>query len=205
MLYTHHQNREYVAALDAERLRRSSADGRALERMIAAAATGDQSAWSAIVHRFSGRIARVARGYGLNAYQADDVAQETWLRLYRGLGGVRDPQALGAWVDTTARRESLRVLKRRGREDLTDADLGTDAAASADPEAELLAERRAALAHALATLPERQRRLMESLLAETEPSYADVSEQLGLPIGSIGPTRGRCVQRLRRMLAPELR
>ena len=204
MLHTHHQNRHYVAALDAERLRRSSADRGALERIIAAAATGDQSAWSAIVSRFGGRIARVARGYGLNAHQADDVAQETWIRLYRGLGRVRDPHALGAWVDTTARRESLRALKRRSREDLTDEELGSNAADFTDPDEELLAERRAALAAALARLPEHQRRLMECLLAETEPSYADVSVQLGLPIGSIGPTRGRCVERLRRMLAPEL-
>ncbi|MDA0179514.1 sigma-70 family RNA polymerase sigma factor [Solirubrobacter phytolaccae] len=204
MLHTHHQNREYVAALDAERQRRSTADGRALERMIAAAARGDQSAWSALVSRFSGRIARVARGYGLNPYQADDVAQETWLRLYRGLERVRDPQALGAWVDTTARRESLRALKRRGREDLTGEDLFVDVVAYDDPDEALLAERRVALAAALARLPERQQRLMESLLADTEPSYADVSAELGLPVGSIGPTRGRCVERLRRILAPEL-
>jgi len=199
MLYTHHQNREYVAALDAERLRRSSADGRALERMIAAAATGDQSAWSAIVHRFSGRIARVARGYGLNAYQADDVAQETWLRLYHNLERVREPRALGAWVDTTARRECLRALRGTRREELTDEELGVDDIAPDETDAEL-EERRAALTRALANLPEHQRVLMECLLAESEPSYADVASELGIPIGSIGPTRGRCVERLRREL-----
>ena len=194
MIHTHHQDRNYVAAVDAERL----------ERMVAAAGRGDQSAWSALVARFRGQIMRVARSHGLNTYQADDVAQETWLRLYRSLGRVRDPGALGAWVDTTARRESLRALGSGRREELTDEEIGVAAAAPDDPDEELLQERQAALAAALAKLPEKQRVLMESLLAESEPSYADVAVRLGLPIGSIGPTRGRCVERLRGMLAPEL-
>src|ERR1700742_2782056 len=98
MLHTHHQDRHYVAALDAERLRQSGA--RDLERVVAAAANDDQLAWSALVSRFRGRISRVTRAHGLNAHQADDVAQETWLRLFRNVSRVRDPQALGAWIDT---------------------------------------------------------------------------------------------------------
>ncbi len=201
MLHTHHQDRNYVAALEADR-RRESALG--LERMVAAAGRGDQSAWSALVARFRGQILRVARSHGLNAHQADDVAQETWVRLYRSLERVRDPGALGAWVDTTARRESLRALRSGRREDLTDEEIGIAAAAPDDPDDDLLQERRAALAGAMEKLPERQRTLMASLLAESEPSYADVAARLGLPIGSIGPTRGRCVESLREMLAPEL-
>jgi RNA polymerase sigma factor (sigma-70 family) len=201
MLHTHHQDRNYVAALDAERQRLSRSR---LERTVAAATRGDQTAWSALIARFRGHVNRVARGYGLNPYQADDVAQETWLRLYRNLGRVRDPLALGSWVDTTARRESLRMLRSHRREDLTDQEVGVEPVPSDDTADELLQERRAALARALAELSDRQRALIESLLSDPEPSYADISARLGLPTGSIGPTRGRCVKRLRRVLAPEL-
>ena len=189
MLHQLHQDRNYLAALDAERI----------ERMVAAAGRGDQSAWSALVARFRGRVLRVARSHGLNSHQADDVAQETWLRLYHNLERVREPRALGAWVDTTARRECLRALRGTRREELTDEELGVDDIAPDETDAEL-EERRAALTRALANLPEHQRVLMECLLAESEPSYADVASELGIPIGSIGPTRGRCVERLRREL-----
>ena len=117
MLHQLHQDRNYIATLDADRLRDSAqrgrrpADAHTIERMVAAAGRGDQSAWSALVTRFRGRVLRVARSHGLNPHQADDVAQETWLRLYRNLERVRDPLALGAWVDTTARRECLRALR----------------------------------------------------------------------------------------------
>ena len=188
MLHTLHQNRTYLAAVDAERI----------ERMVAAAGRGDQSAWSAIVARFRGRIMRVARSHGLNPHQADDVAQETWLRLFRNLERVRDPLALGAWVDTTARRECLRALRGTRREELTDEELGVDRVADAADEQH--EERRAALIRAVANLPEHQRVLMECLLADSEPSYADAASELGIPIGSIGPTRGRSVERLRREL-----
>jgi RNA polymerase sigma factor (sigma-70 family) len=206
MLHQLHQDRNYVATLEADRLRESAqrsrpADAHKLERMVVAAGRGDQSAWSALVARFRGHVMRVARSHGLNAYQADDVAQETWLRLYRNLERVRDPLSLGAWVDTTARRESLRALRGHRREELTGEEIGVESAISDDPADELLQERRAAVASALAKLPVRQRTLMESLLAEPELSYADVSAMLGMPVGSIGPTRGRCVERLRKELA----
>ena len=208
MLHQLHQDRHYVASLDAERLRESAqrrrpADADTIERMVAAAGRGDQSAWSALVARFRGRVMRVARSHGLNAHQADDVAQETWLRLFRNLEHVRDPLAIGAWVDTTARRECLRALRSIRGEELTGEDVGVERVVPDELDDEL-EERRAALAHALATLPERQRTLMEFLLAETEPSYADASAELGMPIGSIGPTRGRCLEKLRRELAAEI-
>jgi RNA polymerase sigma factor (sigma-70 family) len=209
MLHQLHQDRNYIATLEADRLRESArrsrpADARKLERMVVAAGRGDQSAWAALVARFRGHVTRIARSHGLNSHQADDVAQETWLRLYRNLGRVRDPLSLGAWVDTTARRESLRALKGRRREELTDEEIGVEAAVIDDPDDDLLQERRAALEGALAKLSDRQRTLMVSLLAEPEPSYADVSVTLGIPVGSIGPTRGRCVDRLRKELAPEV-
>jgi RNA polymerase sigma factor (sigma-70 family) len=192
MLHTHHQDRHYVASVEAERQRRSD-----LNAVVSAAGRGDQSAWSNLVAHFRGRIMRVARSHGLNAYQADDVAQETWLRLDRGLGSLRDPQALGAWLDTTARRESLRTLRDHRNETLTDQEIGTEVALPDDPHGELMQERREAMAEALQSLPERHQALMTSLLADPAPSYAEVASELGIPIGSIGPIRGRCVERLR--------
>ncbi len=188
----------YLDELAADRLRRL------MNEMVAAAGGGDQAAWSDLVARFRGRVIRVARAHGLDPYQADDVAQETWLRLYRNLGTVRDPFSLGAWIETTARRESLRLLVGRRREELTGDDVGVDRPAADDGDDAELEERRAALARGLRKLSRRQRTLMESLLAEPAPSYADVSTRIGIPIGSIGPTRGRCVKRLRQELAPEL-
>jgi len=193
-----HHTRTYLDTREVERLRRL------LNEMVAAAGAGDQAAWADLVARFRGRVIRVARAHGLDPYQADDVAQETWLRLYRNLGNVRDPFSLGAWIETTARRESLRALVGRRREELTGDEVGVDRALLDDGEDAELEERKAALARGLKTLNSRQRALMESLLAEPAPSYADVSLRVGIPIGSIGPTRGRCVKRLRQELAPEL-
>jgi len=193
-----YQTRTYLDAREVERLRRL------LSEMVAAAAEGDQAAWSDLVARFRGRVIRVARAHGLDAHQADDVAQETWLRLYRNLANVRDPFSLGAWIETTARRESLRVLAGRRREELTGDDVGIDLPVLDDGGDAVLEERKAALARGMRKLNRRQRALMESLLAEPAPSYADVSLRVGIPIGSIGPTRGRCVRRLRQELAPEL-
>lgn len=188
----------YLDELEAGRLRRL------LNEMVAAAHDGDQAAWSDLVARFRGRVFRVARAHGLDPCQADDVAQETWLRLYRSLDTVRDPFSLGAWIETTARRESLRALVGRRREELTGDDVGVDRPVLDEGDEGVLEERRAALAQGLRKLNYRQRALMESLLADPAPSYADVSLRVGIPIGSIGPTRGRCVKRLRQELAPEL-
>jgi RNA polymerase sigma factor (sigma-70 family) len=188
----------YLDEVEAGRLRRL------LNEMVAAAHDGDQAAWSDLVARFRGRVFRVARAHGLDPYQADDVAQETWLRLYRSLDSVRDPFSLGAWIETTARRESLRALIGHRHEELTGEDVGVDRPVLDDGGEAVLEERRAALARGLTKLNRRQRALMESLLADPAPSYADVSLRVGIPIGSIGPTRGRCVKRLRQELAPEL-
>ena len=194
----HHHSRSYLDQLEVDRLRRL------LNEMVSAAGGGDQAAWSDLVQRFRGRVIRVARAHGLDPHQADDVAQETWLRLYRNLGNVRDPFSLGAWIETTARRESLRVLAGRRREELTGDDVGIDLPALDGTDDAVLEERKAALARGLMKLNGRQRALMQSLLVEPAPSYADVSVRVGIPIGSIGPTRGRCVRRLRQELAPEL-
>jgi RNA polymerase sigma factor (sigma-70 family) len=151
-----------------------------------------------LVPRHDRRLRRVARAYGLSTWDVDDVVQATWLQYLEHGDALREPSALGAWLETTARRLSLRVLQRRVREQLT-ATGDASAAGGAEPEPELLAaERRSLLFGAVAGLPDRQRRLMRMLVLRPELSYEEVGRRLAMPVGSIGPTRARCLDRLSR-------
>ena len=174
-----------------------------LAALVNAARAGDDVAWRRLVTRYERRLRDVVRSYRLSPADADDVLQTTWLRLFNNIGRIRDPDAVGAWLATTARRECLRLLQGPTREQLTDdADLG-EACEQDSPEVELLAaERRAVLNRALATLPERHRRLMAMLASEEAPDYRHISQTLAMPIGSIGPIRARSIARLLRH--PEL-
>jgi|tagenome__1003787_1003787.scaffolds.fasta_scaffold20892145_2 RNA polymerase sigma factor (sigma-70 family) len=178
---------------------RPDAASRELEALVAAAARGDQRAWSLIVDRFSAAVRAVARRHRLSAHDTDDVVQATWLRLLEHIGEIRRAEALPAWLQTTAARESLKVLRSAGREQPTEAELFERQATVSDPVRGLAdAERDAALGDAIATLPDRHERLMRMLLTEPEPTYNEVSRALDMPIGSIGPIRARSLERLRR-------
>jgi RNA polymerase sigma factor (sigma-70 family) len=185
--------------------RRRPAGGAARERgaLVAAARAGDDAAWRALVARFERRLREVVRSYRLSAADVDDVLQTTWLRLFSHLGQIREPTAVGGWLATTARRECLRLLQGPIREQLSDdPDLG-ESREQDGPETELLAaERRAVLDRALATLPERHRRLMTMLASDAAPDYEHISQALAMPVGSIGPIRARSLARLLRH--PEL-
>ena len=138
MLHHLHHTTDYVASVHEERLRRGTRlDSADLSAAMKAAENGDAHAWAMLISRFRGHVARVARSYGLNAHQVDDVAQETWLRLYRHIGSVRDPHALGAWLGTTASRESLRALAGDRREEPTDEELCVGTATGDDVADEL--------------------------------------------------------------------
>lgn len=177
----------------------TSLSGEALERVVNAAAAGDDRAWALLQHRFAMRIRAVARRYRLAPQDVDDVAQTTWLRLLEHIGAMRDANAIGAWLETTARRESLRLLRQAKRERPTDDAALTERPAEAVAERRLVAaERRTALDASLRQLPGRQRRLLVEMFAEPTASYAEISRSLGMPIGSIGPTRARLLARLRR-------
>jgi RNA polymerase sigma factor (sigma-70 family) len=173
--------------------------------LLAAAADGDQVAWTRIVDRYAGLVWSVARGFRLGQADAADVAQATWLRLVEHLRTIRDSDHLGAWLATTARREALALLRHAGRDVPTGDPLDFDAW---DDRAEplelglLTAERDAQLWQAFRTLPGRCQRLLRVLLAEPAPSYVEVGEALGIPVGSIGPTRARCLAALRHRLGP---
>jgi RNA polymerase sigma factor (sigma-70 family) len=178
--------------------RRPSADAQELERLVMAASAGDRTAVSTLVERFARRICMVARMHRLAAEDVEDVMQTTWLRLLEHAGKIRDPAAIGAWLETTARRESLRLLRTSSREHPTDNDMVLDAPVAPVDDKRLQAtERRVALAGALRQVSGHQRELLSMLFAEPAPSYAEISRTLGMPIGSIGPTRARCLARLR--------
>jgi RNA polymerase sigma factor (sigma-70 family) len=166
--------------------------------VVTAASAGDRTALSELVERFATRVRTVARMHRLAAHDVDDVMQTTWLRLLEHVGTIRDPNAVGAWLETTARRESLRLLRASGRECPTDNERVLDAPVAPVDERRLGDdERRAAVAAALEQMTGRRRELLSMLFAEDAPSYAEISRALSMPIGSIGPTRARCLAWLR--------
>jgi RNA polymerase sigma factor (sigma-70 family) len=170
-----------------------------LAAVVDAARAGDDAAWRALVGRFERRLREVVRSYRLSAADVDDVLQTTWLRLFTHIAQIREPAAIGGWLATTARRECLRLLQGPVREQLTPDPQPGEPREQDGPETRLLAaERRAVLDRALATLPERHRRLMAVLASDPAPDYRHISEMLAMPTGSIGPIRARSLARLLR-------
>jgi RNA polymerase sigma factor (sigma-70 family) len=163
--------------------------------LVAHAAAGEVWAWTALIVRFRPVATAVARRHRLSPDDCEEVAQRTWLRLLGAIERLDRPAQLGAWVATTARHESLRLLGQR-REEPVEAppEPGVVPDADGDVTAE---ECREALDRALAAVPARQRELMRLLMRDPTPSYEQISRALGIPIGSIGPTRARCIARLR--------
>lgn len=176
--------------------------GEEVASLALAAAAGDQRAWERLVAEFSGLVWAVTRAHRLSRSDAADVAQTTWLRLVEHIGRIQDPGRLGAWLATTARRECLRLLRTAARTMPADDEFleqePSDATVDADV---LLAERDAALWQAFDRLPGRDQALLRLLVADPTPSYDEIGAALGMPIGSIGPTRARCLERLRREAA----
>lgn len=179
----------------------SSADG----QLVLAALAGDGSAFDRLVVRFSPLVWSVTRAHGLRKAEAEDVYQITFLRLVTHLGSIRDPCSVGGWLRVTVRNESLRFLRRSARETPTAGDAGelepADDVVPSVGTAFLTAERDAGLWEALGQLKPKCQRLLRLLADESEPTYAEVSEVLGMPIGSIGPIRRRCLDELRTALA----
>jgi RNA polymerase sigma factor (sigma-70 family) len=165
--------------------------------LLTAAAEGDRAAWNALVERFTPLVWATVRGHRLGDADAADVVQTTWLRLVEHLGRIQEPERVGAWLATTARRESLRVIAAGGRVSPTDALDDMPDAASGPAEAVVRKDRDALLRKALGALGDRCRTLLRMLATEPPPSYDEISAILDMPVGSIGPTRGRCLARLR--------
>jgi RNA polymerase sigma factor (sigma-70 family) len=174
-----------------------------LRALIGAANDGDETAWGSIVDRFSGLVWATARAHRLSNADAADVVQTTWLRLVEHLDRIHNPDGLGAWLATTARHECLRLIRLRGRELSTDESSLFDAPTEEPVEKRLITkERDHALQRALRTIGERCQALLRMLAAPEPPSYEEIGAALGMPIGAIGPTRARCLDKLRR--SPDL-
>jgi RNA polymerase sigma factor (sigma-70 family) len=167
--------------------------------LLEAAARGDQAAWDALVDRYASLLWSIARAHRLSDADAADVVQTTWLKLVENFGRIRDPERLPGWLATTTKHECLRQIRRAGRERPTDDQAWeSEPASGADVDAALLLdERDATLWRALGLLSDQCRRLLRVLMATPPPSYAEVAAALDMPIGSIGPTRQRCLGRLR--------
>jgi RNA polymerase sigma factor (sigma-70 family) len=169
--------------------------------LLAEAGAGNSAAWDELVSRYSGLVWAVARGFALSMADAADVSQTTWLRLVEHLTKLREPEHLGGWLATTARNECLRLLRKNGRE-VVEADAGIDVeSGEPTPEAVVLDnERDRLLWLSLGEIPQRCQVLLRALSLTPPPSYGEVSAALGMPVGSIGPTRARCLDHLKRRL-----
>ncbi|WBB75903.1 sigma-70 family RNA polymerase sigma factor [Micromonospora sp. WMMD1128] len=169
------------------------------------ARAGDRGALDEVVRELNPLLWRVARAQGLTAEEAADVVQTTWLELVRGLHAIRSSTSLAAWLVTTTRREAWRV---RGLAQRQAPHPAADLESSPDPDPGpvdvlLSEERDRALWRHVARLPERCRTLLRIVAHVDRPDYAAVAQALGMPRGSIGPTRGRCLAKLRELLAAD--
>ena len=169
--------------------------------VVAAAGAGNQDAWNALVERFASTVWAIARGHRLNSADAADVFQTTWLRLLENLDRIEQPERVGAWIGTTARRECLRVLRVSSRQVPNGSDFEVLPDTTSEPhEGNLIAgERSRVVNHLVDQLPVRSQLLLRLLSADSPLSYRDISTALSMPIGSIGPTRARALEQLRRL------
>jgi RNA polymerase sigma factor (sigma-70 family) len=183
------------------RLTRGRLPDERIAELVKSASAGDQRAWNSLVQQFGGLVWAVARAHRLRDADAADVSQATWLRLLENLGALKEPARVGAWLATTARRECLRTLRQGERRVL----YGDDAPEheSPDPSPDgvvVLGERDEALWRGFSRLRPSDQALLRLLMADPRPPYEEISAALDMPIGSIGPTRQRALERLRREL-----
>lgn len=169
---------------------------------------GDPSGMSALVDLVTTLLWHTARTQGLSQSEAEDVVQNTWLRLVQHVARIDDPQGILKWLITTTRRESWVVSKRARRVDLIDTmevvDGPSQQGAVAGPEQIVLrGEAQATVWAHYRLLPRRCQTLLRVIALAERPDYARVAEALGMPIGSIGPTRGRCLAKLRAALTAD--
>ena len=171
--------------------------------LIDAARRGESTAYEEILRRHERHLWRVVRQYRLNHADAQDVVQVTWLRLLENLDRIHDPDRLAGWLATTASRECLRILRRTQRE-VGDAETclvrRPDETATSPEQQAISGAMAAVLRKQVAALPVRGQALLWALTCQDAPGYTEVAQLIGMPVGSIGPTRGRYLRRLRSQL-----
>ena len=186
--------------------RQTSVQSLSVASLVARAGEGDGRAWEELVARFGGMIAATGRRYRLVPADIAELQQTTWLRLVANLHKIEQPERVGGWLATTARRESLQLLRRASKyhggadqmlANMPDAHLP-------EPDARPIAdERDAVLRAAWGRLKPRCQELLTLLVTDDPMGYKDLSQFLNMPVGSIGPTRARCLEHLRRLMAEE--
>jgi RNA polymerase sigma factor (sigma-70 family) len=192
-----------MAGTDTEQPRGRLADAAADD--FRAWRAGDGVALDRLVRRLTPTLWHVARAYGLSREAAEDAVQSSWVVFSRSSDSVRDPQAVLAWLCVVARRQALQMLQESRNEDSTEpGTLSEVAPAQAGLEDGVLADREARILwQKVNLLPDRCRRLLRIVAFDDRPDYQAVSTRLGMPVGSIGPTRRRCLDKLRALLADD--
>lgn len=161
------------------------------------ATRGEESAWTEIVRRYTPLVVGVCRRCRVFGVDAEDVAGTVWLQLVSARAGIREPEALPGWLVTTTRRECVALLRDKQRQVPSSIDVMDETEPGVDASV-LVNERRDAVRSAFRWLPDRDRELLALLFSDPPTPYADISATLGMPIGAIGPTRQRCLAKVRR-------
>lgn len=171
------------------------------ECLVQALAAGDPAAWAWVVARYRRLLHHVTLRTGLGREQREDVLQTTWLRLFEHAAQLRTPEAIGSWLVTTAVREALAVRRRSRHEQVTQT--LPESAADGEDLDDLMHLHLAAdaLRSAVTRLPQRERLVLQELMAPEQPSYAEIAVRLRMPIGAVGPVRQRALRRLEPALA----
>jgi RNA polymerase sigma factor (sigma-70 family) len=166
---------------------------------------GDHAALDDLVRALSPVLWHVVRSYGLDRDQSEDVVQTTWLTLVRRHESIADPQAVAAWLTTTARREAWRVSKAANKAiALGDEVIEARVPHQKDAESQVIvADEQDRIWSCVSQLSERCQRLLRIVAFEDRPDYAGIARELSMPIGSIGPTRGRCLDKLKTLLSSD--
>ena len=161
------------------------------------AARGERGAWDALVDRFGQMVWSVARGFRLDDATAKDVSQTVWLKLIENVESINDPERLPGWLATTCRREALRVSRARGRDIPTEFEYDVEDTVTPSLDEVLIEdEENRLVVQAFRTLDEMCQQLLRLMTVEPALSYEEISETTGRPIGSLGPTRARCLDKL---------
>lgn len=177
-----------------------------LPRLVMRCKNGDPKAWEKIVDRFSSLVYSSARRVGLGDADSEDVCQTVFIKLYQNLDRIENPEAIAGWLAVTASREAIRVNKIAQKSVTLDEDApGLEETLVSE---EALADELASVSQSvdqivsvLSELREKCKKLLTALYLEDDPSYIEIAKSTGIPIGSIGPTRARCIEQLRSKLA----
>ncbi|MBV9919760.1 MAG: sigma-70 family RNA polymerase sigma factor [Pseudonocardia sp.] len=170
--------------------------------VLAAACVGEIAAWDQIVRRYEPAIQAAVTPFRLGSADSADAVQNTWLRLFEHAASIRDPNKLGGWLATTARRECLAIIRHHHTERPIDAiDTGSISTLPTPEATVITTETDQRVRAATATLPNRPRLLIHALYYQRNATYRDIANRTGIPIGSIGPTRLRAMRCLRRNLS----